>query len=90
MDYEEKLDAQLAEIKKMLLAKHYSYGSDNLKTFGEFGILVRVSDKIARLKHLLDTGSDSVVGEKKKDTWMDLAGYAIQALVLFSCVGENK
>lgn len=83
MSYEERLDETLEEIRSMLLVKHESYGNDNLKTFGELGVLVRASDKVARLKHLIQSGKSEYATETKTDTWMDLAGYAIQALILF-------
>jgi hypothetical protein len=59
------------------------YGSDNLKKFGEVGIVIRVSDKIERLKQLLSNKVVSkVTTEKVSDTYLDIAGYAVQAIIL--------
>lgn len=80
MSYEEKLDLVLYRIKVMLMAKHHDYGENNLKKHGLFGILVRLSDKMSRLDHI---EAGSMVNETKEDTWKDIAGYAIQALVLY-------
>lgn len=63
----------------LLIRKNQSYGDDNLRKFKRFGILVRVSDKVERLRHLLETRKDTV-SESEEDTWRDIAGYALQAL----------
>ena len=86
--YEDQLDDVLASLRATILAKHHDYGSKNLLEFGEYGVLVRASDKVARLKNLLENGDPKVEEEKLADTWMDLAGYAIQALALF--YGEEE
>jgi hypothetical protein len=83
MEYEELLDRTLSHIRKMLLQKHHDYGTQNLLTFGEAGCVVRASDKLARLHHLVNGGEQKVENETHIDTWMDLAGYAVQAIILF-------
>lgn len=79
----EKVEVELTKIteavKALLLAKNASYGDDNLRRFGRYGILVRVSDKVERIRNLLETGKQTIM-ESELDTWMDIAGYAIQAL----------
>ena len=50
------VDEMLEEIADMLVEKHHDYGEENLASFGELGILVRSSDKVARLKNLLANG----------------------------------
>ena len=73
----------LEELHKMLLAKHHDYGASNLDEFGTFGILIRVSDKRNRIKHMLTRGKDGgMVGEKEEREWYDIAGYAVQAIRL--------
>lgn len=74
------VDATIEAISDLLRRKHHDYGEENLHLFGEFGILVRSSDKIARLKNLMD--KPALVNENRDETWRDLAGYAIQALIL--------
>jgi hypothetical protein len=45
------LDDQYA----LMVRKHADYGPGNIAAFGELGVLVRLSDKFERLKHLLLT-----------------------------------
>ncbi len=73
----------LAAVEDLLMRKHHDYGEDNLNIFGEYGVLVRVSDKVARLKNLIEV-EGQVGDESRADTWRDLAGYAIQALIMLS------
>ncbi len=75
------IDDVIEGIADVLVEKHHDYGEQNLVEFGELGILVRASDKVARLKNLLDKNG-IVKDESREDTWRDLAGYAIQALIL--------
>lgn len=75
------IDDTVESLADMLAEKHHDYGESNLQTFGEYGILVRASDKVARLKNLVEKPGE-VKDETREDTWRDLAGYAIQALIL--------
>lgn len=93
VSYTERLDSVLNEIRAKLIEKHERYGPDNLKKHGLFGIAVRSSDKLARIENLLKDPNLGTADETHRDTWIDLAGYAIQALVLFlpkGPVGETK
>jgi len=81
--YEELLDALLKNIKEMLVKKHHDYGADNLKKHGLIGINVRLDDKMARLNNFFEnTNVFKVDTETAKDTYRDVAGYAIQAILL--------
>jgi hypothetical protein len=85
--YELDLNEKLEELRTLLLCKHHDYGSDNLKRHGCFGINVRLSDKLARVDNLLKLAEkNGKVEEPVEDTYLDIAGYAIQALLLL----ENK
>ena len=75
-----RIRAAAGEVFHLLEQKNASYGDNNLRKFGRFGILVRVSDKIERLKNLLENKVSTTLTETEKDTWMDIAGYAIQAV----------
>jgi hypothetical protein len=75
------------ETLSLLMKKHADYGTANLDRFGAYGILVRVSDKVARIENLthqktLGNAEPEVADETVKDTWRDIAGYAIQAIRL--------
>ncbi len=57
--------------------KQHDYGSANISEFGEYGVLVRSNDKIARLKNLLRR--DNAKNESVEDSWRDLSIYGIIA-----------
>jgi hypothetical protein len=81
MNYEEALDRVLAEIRETLIAKHHDYGVDNLLEDSEYGIAIRAKDKINRVKTIL-TREYKVKNETREDSWKDLVGYGIQAILL--------
>ena len=69
------------ELVELVIRKQRDYGHDNINAFGEFGLLVRTNDKIARLHNLHCKGSQGIT-EPRIDAWRDIAGYAIIALML--------
>jgi len=69
------------ELAETVITKQHDYGKANILDFGEFGIMVRANDKFARLKELITKGKEAQ-NEPKTDTWKDIAGYAILALML--------
>lgn len=68
------------EISTLLDQKRADYGTENIKKFGSYGVLVRVSDKVERLINL-SKKQGPVNFERVEDTWKDIAGYAILALI---------
>lgn len=69
----------------LLMAKGQDYAGNqdclaNLKRFGEYGIVVRLSDKFSRLetltKAVLSGGSRAVLDESLIDTLRDIRNYA--------------
>ena len=67
------------EVADLVIEKQHDYGKDNILAFGEFGVLVRTNDKIARLKNLI--GKEGIT-EPRIDAWVDIIGYGIIALLL--------
>jgi hypothetical protein len=67
------------EIAELLMKKQADYGHRNILDFGEFGVLVRLNDKVARLKNLINK---EATNEPKLDSWRDIAGYALIAIML--------
>jgi hypothetical protein len=63
----------------LLAQKQHDYGTGNILAFGEFGIAVRMSDKIARLKNLRGRTAKN---ESMIDTLMDIIGYTVVAMML--------
>ena len=67
------------EVADLVILKQKDYGKDNILAFGEFGVLVRTSDKVARLRNLI--GKEGIT-EPRIDAWVDIIGYGIIALLL--------
>ena len=71
-------DVDLFLIQEMITAtlvrKQHDYGHENIARFGRQGLLVRVHDKIARLKNLSRPDRDAK-NEAIEDTYMDIIGY---------------
>jgi hypothetical protein len=63
----------------LLDSKQQCYGSGNISSFGEYGVLVRANDKIERLKNLLrpDSATETPAHESLLDTWFDLSNYSL-------------
>ena len=71
------------ELSDILISKQHDYGHSNIVDFGEYGVLVRANDKMARLKNLLSPLSETQPkNETIEDSWKDLANYAIIALMV--------
>lgn len=80
-EFSEILRENLDALEKLLLEKNHDYGPNNLVTFGNLGILIRLMDKMERLKnHVLN--HSILTTESLDDTLRDIAGYAIMWLVL--------
>lgn len=62
------------EVANLLVMKNADYGDDNIKKYGEFGVLVRLTDKFARLQHLWEREAKN---ESIDDTIDDIIGYGI-------------
>lgn len=83
--FSEGLDDVLFELKSMLIDKRESYGPHNLAKFGDYGILVRTSDKIERLIHMQKEGvTTTAVNESALDAWRDIVGYGMLVLLAHS------
>ena len=78
--WEEACQSIANEIVQLLVKKQRDYGHDNINAFGEYGILVRANDKIARLKNLYD--KETIENESIEDSWLDEGGYSILALMV--------
>jgi hypothetical protein len=71
-------------LEKMLVTfvkKHKDYGKGNILDTGELGIIFRINDKLRRLQHLQQT-SNLPENESINDTWLDIAVYAVIAILL--------
>lgn len=64
------------------MAKNQDYGANddpfrNFRAFGSFGILVRLSDKLARILTYTERGELTVKDESVTDTVLDAINYLI-------------
>ena len=93
--FEEACRATALRVAKIVIAKQHDYGHDNILAFKEQGLVVRLWDKIARLKNLLgkranDENHFVPKNESIEDTFTDIAGYAIIGLMLADHSFLNK
>ena len=77
--FEESCRATALEVADIIIQKHTDYGADNILIFKEQGLVVRIWDKISRLKNIVWKGQAPTILE---DTWKDVAGYAIIGMML--------
>lgn len=80
----EGVDLAFEEAYDLLLSKHNDYGPKNISNAPggpELGLLVRLSDKLARLEHLRSKGGEPN-HEAIRDTWLDIANYGIIGLLV--------
>lgn len=77
-------ESVLDEMKELHAKKDKDYGSAFHKSFEEFGVtagVVRLNDKMERVKSLIKNGKAEVKDESILDTLKDLASYAVMLYV---------
>lgn len=87
------LDRTLLEIKEMLTRKMQSYKNSYFETRSEFGklvFLIRIIDKINRLKALIDQENSHFFEETYQDTIKDVIGYCLLELIFEKIKKEGK
>ena len=87
---EHDMAALLVNLFETFKRKQACYGKGNISKFGELGTLVRSYDKIERLYNLVYKQRDNKMPEETiDDTWLDLADYALIALLVRSGAWER-
>ena len=76
-----QMKAVQKEAFELFLKKNKDYG-DAFATYGPIGVLVRLGDKINRLKTITKTNITLVEDEKLRDTLIDLHNYSAMAVFL--------
>lgn len=79
-------------LNKTYEAKNRDYGNSYSKSFEEFGPVmcaIRLDDKLNRFKTLIKGQVTPQVDESIEDTLLDLANYAIMAVMEFKARGEE-
>lgn len=72
------------DMTELYKKKNADYGDSFGKSYEEFGLtapIIRLSDKLSRLKQLNSSGQHQVKDESIQDTLTDLAAYAIMTIV---------
>ena len=87
--FDESCRQTALRIAEIVIAKQHDYGHDNILAFRERGVVVRLWDKISRLKNLVWENNDPK-NESIEDTFTDIAGYAIIGLMLADDTFTNE
>lgn len=79
--------ATFLELAILFDKKQMDYGSSNISTTGELGVMVRTQDKVSRIRNLLTKemrgqGADGAQNEPLEDSWKDMANYGVIGLLL--------
>ena len=82
--FEEAVDEVMGELRELMINKQRDYGHSNITDFGEYGVLVRLNDKVCRLKNLLGNKKEPK-NESIDDSWM----IQLITLLLPSCYAED-
>ena len=69
---------------ELFCKKQMDYGPFNISKFGEYGVLIRTSDKVERMINLSKriTLKEIPANESIDDTWSDILLYAAIALLI--------
>lgn len=96
METNQRIKSEITLLEETLLKKNQNYGNSfaaqpilDETICPEDGIIVRVSDKISRLKTLL-SGESDLVAESISDTLLDIAGYCLLWRILRAEETEAK
>ncbi len=84
VSFDEMVYKYFGDSADLLLRKHRDYGPKNISLApgGPLnGLRVRMWDKTARINHLIDSGA-TPENESLKDSFQDLANYAIIAMMV--------
>lgn len=90
-DFIKAVQVKYDEAEKLLLKKHKDYGPKNISGSpgGAInGLRVRIHDKLARINNLYDSGV-APENESLRDSFIDMANYAIIALLVLDDEWDN-
>lgn len=90
--FNEAVQQKFQHAKHVLLQKHKDYGPKNISQSpgGPLnGIRVRMWDKFARINNLVDSGA-TPQNESLKDSFLDMANYAIIAMLVLDDEWPNE
>ena len=90
-DFIKAVQGKYDEAEKLLLKKHKDYGPKNISASpgGAInGLRVRIHDKLARINNLYDNGA-TPENESLRDSFLDMANYALIALLVLDGEWDN-
>jgi hypothetical protein len=90
--FEKDVHTTFIEAEQLLIKKHRDYGPKNISQSpgGPLnGLRVRMWDKFARINHLIDSGA-TPENESLKDSFLDMANYAIIAMLVLDNEWPNE
>ena len=67
-------------VLKTVIGKQRMYGHGNISRFGMPGLVIRLNDKLERLKNI-QKHDGPVLFEPLNDTWLDICGYSVIAIM---------
>lgn len=70
------------DVERTVISKQKDYGHGNIMRHGLHGVIVRMCDKVERIKNLESKRFGEPVNESLGDSWLDLVGYCIIAIML--------
>lgn len=76
-----QLERVQTEARDLFRAKNTDYG-DAFSECGVVGVIVRIADKLARMRSVTTRGITLVNDEKLRDTLLDLHNYSAMAIAL--------
>ena len=82
--FDDAVHALASEVANLVISKQKDYGPRNILNCpvgAENGIIVRLYDKLARVSHLIEKGKIPQ-NEALEDTWKDIIGYGLVALMV--------
>lgn len=91
-EFNEAVQQKFQHAKAVLLQKHKDYGPKNISQSpgGPLnGLRVRMWDKMARINNLIDSGARPE-NESLQDSFLDLANYAIIAMLVLDNEWPNE
>ena len=103
-EYQQMMEETLAEIQQILHAKNHDYTAGSPDPFANFrhaelegvdpvkGVMVRVSDKMQRLRAFINSGKLLVKGESFEDAVHDIIGYMliVKGMLIEQANGEDQ
>jgi hypothetical protein len=79
--YRFEFDGSVDSVVNTLVKKQRDYGPENINKFGQYGLVVRTHDKIARLENLISRQT-APENEAIQDTFLDIVGYSAIGIML--------